>query len=106
MFEYDDRDAASLLPALKDFFAGDAIVIKRKTKRGEGESDIRPSIREIHFSLKENDVLLEAVISAQEPTLKPELLADALRQLAHALAPDFAKITRLETYDTDMRVFR
>lgn len=106
VFEYDERDAASLLPALQDFFASDSIVITRKTKRGEGESDIRPAIREISFSSEGNDAVLEAVISAQEPTLKPELLADALRQLAPALSPDFAKFTRLETYDADMRVFR
>ena len=106
VFEYDERDAASLLSALQDFFASDSIVITRKTKRGEGESDIRPAIREISFSSEGNDAVLEAVISAQEPTLKPELLADALRQLAPALSPDFAKFTRLETYDADMRVFR
>ena len=47
-----------------------------------------------------------AVIAAQEPTLNPALLPDALRQLAPALAPDFAKFTRIENYLADMRVFR
>ena len=106
VFEYDERNAAVLLPDLRDFFAQDSIVITRKTKRGEGETDIRPAIREICFSVEGRDIVTEAVISAQEPTLKPELLPDALRQLAPALAPDFAKFTRLETYDAEMQVFR
>ena len=49
---------------------------------------------------------LHAVISAQEPTLNPELLAEALRQLKPEIAPDFAKFVRLETYDADGKLFR
>ena len=36
----------------------------------------------------------------------PELLAEALRQLSPELAPDFAKFTRIETYDAQMQVYR
>ena len=49
---------------------------------------------------------LSAVISAQEPTLNPDHLIAALRQLAPALAPDFAEFTRLEVYDAEMKIFR
>lgn len=49
---------------------------------------------------------MEATISAQEPTLNPELLAESLRQLAPNIAPDFAKFTRVETYDADMNIYR
>ena len=45
-------------------------------------------------------------ISAQEPTLNPDLLPSALRQLCPELAPDFAEFTRLETYDAEMRIYR
>ena len=51
-------------------------------------------------------VIVEATISAQEPTLNPELLAESLRQLAPDIAPDFAKFTRVETYDADMNIYR
>ena len=50
--------------------------------------------------------MLRARISAQEPTLNPELLISALRQLAPELCPDFAKFTRLETYDADGKIYR
>ena len=91
---------------LQRFFAQEQIVITRKTKRGEGESDIAPAIREIAFSAAPGRVDVAAVISAQEPTLNPDHLAAALRQKAPELAPDFAEFTRLEVYDENMRVFR
>ena len=54
--------------------------------------------------------MLHAIISAQEPTLNPALLADSLRQLQPELAPelepDFASFTRLEVYLENMEIFR
>lgn len=104
--EYDTRDTAEMAVALTEFFDRDVIVISKKTKRGQGETDIRPAIREIAFSADGADVVLEAVISAQEPTLNPELLCGALRQLRPEIAPDFARFTRIETYDPEMQLFR
>lgn len=106
VFEYDERHAGDMAEKLNAFFAADEIVITKKTKRGEGETDIRPAIHDIAFTPDGSDVTVNAVLSAQEPTLNPELLADALRQKAPELAPDFSKFTRLETYGADMGVFR
>lgn len=106
VFEYDGRDPAEMRGALADFFARKSIVIRKKTKRGEGESDIAPAIREISFSPAASGVRLGAVISAQEPTLNPVHLAGALRQLAPEFAPDHAEFCRLEVYDEKMQVFR
>ena len=105
-FEYDDRTAEQMAQELNRFFSQEAIVIEKKTKRGQGQSDIRPAIREIRFTAGEDAVRLHAVISAQEPTLNPALLADALRQLRPELAPDFARFTRIENYLENMEVFR
>ncbi len=98
VFEYDERDAAQMAEKLNEFYAAESIVITKKTKRGMGESDIRPAIKEISFESSGRDVILSAVISAQEPTLNPELIVDALRQLAPEYAPDFAKFRRLEIW--------
>ena len=106
VMEYDERDPAEMVERLTRFFTRPEIVITKKTKRGVGESDIRPAIREIRFVPGEDAVNIEAVISAQEPTLNPALLADALRQLRPELAPDFAKFTRIENYLADMQAFR
>ena len=106
LFEYDDRDYTEMAEGLNAFYAAESIVITRKTKRGTGESDIRPAIEQIRFTPAEDGVRLEAMISAQEPTLNPSLLADALRQLRPELAPDFAKFTRIETFQADGTLFR
>lgn len=106
IFEYDERDAAQMAEKLNEFYAAESIVITKKTKRGMAERDIRPAIKEISFEASGRDVILSAVISAQEPTLNPELIADALRQLAPEYAPDFAKFRRLEIFDENMEIFR
>lgn len=105
-FEYDDADTEEMAARLREFFAADEIVITKKTKRGMGESDIKSAIRSIEFLPMDGQVRIKAVISAQEPTLNPELLADALRQKAPELAPDFAKFRRIETFDAQMKVYR
>lgn len=106
LFEYDNGDPAEMSEKLNAFFSRDSIVIRKKTKRGEGETDIAPAIRSIGFTAGDGGVCVKAVLSAQEPTLNPELLADALCQLSGDIAPDFAKFTRMETYDAKMSVFR
>jgi radical SAM-linked protein len=106
IFEYDEREVDIIQKQLAAFFTRDAIVVEKKTKRGFGETDIRPSIREIAFSAAEKSVSVTALISAQNPTLNPELLCAALRALAPELAPDFAKFTRIETFDGEGKLFR
>jgi len=107
VFIYDDRDSTEMLPQLQNFFAQESIVITKKTKRGVGESDIKLGIKEIEFTAENtSNIVLFATVSAQEPTLNPELLADALRQLKPDIAPDFAKFRRLEIYDENMQIFR
>ena len=120
--EYDRKPPAP--EDLTAFFSRPEIVIEKKTKRGVGMTDIRPAIDRIRLSkddFPQNEkmgkaelfpyesvgcIRLDARISAQEPTLNPELLVGALRQLEPGLAPDFAAFTRLETFDRDHRIYR
>lgn len=106
IFEYDNRSAADMAPELIKIFAQDEIIVPKKTKRGMGEFDVKSAIKEIAFNADGNNVKVNAVISAQEPTLNPELLTEALRLKAEEIAPDFAKYTRTETYDCNMAVYR
>lgn len=107
VFIYDNGTAKKMCEELERFFAADEIIITKKTKRGVGQTDIKPGVREIRLeAADEEQVKLYALLSAQEPTINPELLPESLRQLAPALAPDFAKFTRLETLDADRTVFR
>ena len=106
VFEYDTRDPAETAAELTDFYRQEQILVRRKTKRGEGETDLRAGIREIRFTPGDHAVNITTILSAQEPTVNPELLAEALRQRRPELAPDFAKFTRVETYDAEMKLYR
>ncbi len=106
LFEYDERKVDIMTNNLTAFFDRESIVVEKKTKRGFGETDIRSSIKTISFAEEGDGVRVEALISAQNPTLNPDLLPAALRALAQETAPDFAKFTRLETYDEEMKLFR
>ena len=94
-FESDNKRRNNLA-----LLAAGSIVVPKKPK-GVIDMDIKPAIRSISFS----DDGLEAVVSVQEPTLNPELV-QALNHLAPALAPEFARFTRLEFYDENMEMFR
>ena len=95
-FEYDDGSAADKLSKLEEFYAQESIVIERKTKKGMGQADIKPLIKNIKFtSVDDNTLSIEAVIAAGEKVLNPELIVSALGQLAEEIKPDFAKFKRL-----------
>lgn len=106
--EYDHRDLMEMADSLAAFYSRPEIVITRKTKRGEGEMDIVPAIRELSIATdnQRGCVTLEAIVSAQEPTLNPEHLITALRQLSPVIAPDFAAFSRQQVYLENMEVFR
>lgn len=104
ILEYDT--VKSMADELDAFFSRPELTIEKKTKRGSGQADIRPAINKIGFSDTGEGLKLRARISAQEPTLNPDHLINALRQLCPELAPDFARFTRLETYDADGNVYR
>lgn len=107
VYEYDEADADALLPSLTEFYGQDSIVIQRRTKSGMGEADIAPAIRSMTFDEASHGIVrFKAVISAQEPTLNPEHLVSALKQLAPELAPDFYRFARMQVFDDEMEVFR
>ena len=103
--EYDEGDTAVIAEKLREFYNGD-IVITKKTKRGIGDFDLKAGIKEISFTPDGDKVMVEAVISAQEPTVNPELIAEALRQKKPEFAPDFAAFERQENYTENMEIFR
>lgn len=105
-FDYDARDPAAMARGLAEVFDGRALPVLRKTKRGEQAFDLAPHLREIAAVPAGDAVRFEVVLSAQEPTVNPALLPEALAARAPALAPDFAFFTRVETYDAAMTVFR
>ena len=105
VLEYDRAGTAAAAAAAAELFSGN-VTVTRRTKRGEGEFALSDWVRDMEFSAGEGAMAVKAVISAQEPTVNPELIAAALRQNLPQFAPDFARFSRVETYDADMKIFR
>lgn len=104
---YDGKNAGEAADGINDFFKAESIVIQKKSKKGMAEVDIVPCIKKLTAAKKsESEVILSAVIAAQNPALNPDYLVAALRTKAPELGPDFAEFTRLNVFDKDMKRFR
>lgn len=102
---YDDGRTSFAAEMIAERFAENSIIVQKKTKRGIADVDIAPHIRDLR--VEDGNVLtMQAKISAQNPTLSPSMLLSAISSDNYALKPDFAVFTRIELFDSDMRVFR
>ena len=113
-FSYDNgipQDAGERLTAL---FASESLVISKKTKRGTADVDIAPYISAAEFVSSHGDsetVQMRARVCAQNPTITPVDLLNALLQAGSGqasgfTAPNPALFTRIEVFDKNMDVFR
>jgi radical SAM-linked protein len=103
---YDNGVPDGAVERLAEVFGADSLVIRKKTKRGEADYDIKNDIIGITFSDYSNKIIaLTATVSAQNPTLNPSAITEVLAGV-DGLAPDFAEFRRTEVYDEEMRVFR
>jgi len=93
------------IEALAEVFRAEELIIHKKTKRGEGEFDIKNGIAEISFSeYNDKKIKINATVSAQEPTINPNALAEVLGNAG--LRPDFAEFRRVEILNEHFEVFR
>ena len=103
---YDNGCGIETVSKLNELFASKSLIVSKRTKRGFADIDLIDCIKEIAFEINGEDVLLSAVISAQNPSIKPELIVEAIKLHAAELMPIDAKFHRVEVYDADMTVFR
>ncbi|MDR0952020.1 MAG: TIGR03936 family radical SAM-associated protein [Oscillospiraceae bacterium] len=104
--DYDSRDINEMAAGLTEFFGREKLVIEKKSKSGTAPTDIAPGIHSVQLDTGAGAVYISAVLSAQEPTVKPELLVSALSQLEPSLAPDFAAFRRERILDGEFGEFR
>lgn len=105
--EYDAGVGEETAEALQALFSRSEIFVEKKTKKGMVETDIRPMIMSMEVQqLSQQELLLETVICAQEPSLNPQYLTKAIARHASDHVPDFFWAHRVEVYDGDMQVFR
>lgn len=101
--EYDGT--APEASAVEALFRGETLVLEKQSKKGTAQVDILPMVRDLTVTRPDGRTLvLEAVICAQNPSLNPMLLAQAVE--VYGAKPDFAAARRLEVLDAQGNVFR
>ena len=105
--DYDNGVPDGAADALRELFGRDEVLVEKRTKHKElAQINVIPLLRSAEWTQGENLVTADIVAAAQNPGLNPALLANAVAAALPALAPDFARVRRLELYDAAMRVFR
>lgn len=89
-------DTEAFFAGLAEFYKQDQIVMIKKSKKGEREVDLKPSI----YELKAEDGRIFMKLSAgSQDNLKPELVMDAYDKWRGESCPEFAfQIQREEVY--------
>lgn len=102
--EYDSGVSTELINSLSNHFAQQSINVMKKTKRGEALFDLKPHFQELVIKEDSNHmIILEALLSAQNPTVNPNYL---IKSIPDEYKPDFTRFFRLEIYDENLKVFR
>ncbi|MCL2226399.1 MAG: TIGR03936 family radical SAM-associated protein [Oscillospiraceae bacterium] len=102
---YDESVPYRACERLSARYSLDCIEVKKRTKKGESIIDIASFVCDMAFSESDN-IEVAAKLSAQNPTINPANVMDALAGEYEELAPDFTSFKRLELFDSGMKVFR
>ena len=105
--EYDDGIPIDAPAKLLKLFSSESLVVPKKGKNGVQEQDIIPLIQKLEIAgAGEKELVLNARICCQNPSLNPMQLVAAIGLNLPELKPDFAKCKRLEIYDLNQESFR
>ena len=106
--QYDHGLPAGAGEKILAFFqSGQPVIVPKRTKTGQTQLDIQPMIQAVSIlGCWETTLQLQCRVCAQNPSLNPMLLPEALRLHRPELAPDFAKARRLEILDSSGAQFR
>jgi len=103
---YDSGVPAGAAEAITSLLASDSVVIRKKTKRGETEFNIVPCINAVSLvQTGNNELEMDVIVSAQNPSLNPMLIINAVAKYLPEMSPDFAVCKRLELYDAELKLF-
>ncbi|MBE6978324.1 MAG: DUF2344 domain-containing protein [Ruminococcaceae bacterium] len=105
--EYDAGVPAGAEEAISGLFAGESLLVEKKSKNGPVEQDIIPMIRCCLVTKDDaNTVRILARVCCQNPSLNPMQLAAAIDRYIPECRPDHVTCRRMEIYDTKENVFR
>lgn len=106
--EYDNGVPADAVSAWNDLLGRESLQVSKKSKKaktGETIVDIIPLVKSFSVTEKKGEIVLDAVISAQNPGLNPQLFLTALTGEYPALVPDFVRYHRRAVMDGARNLF-
>ena len=105
---YDAPAPDGCAEAIRALLARDTLTVLKKRKKGErAPEDIRPMIVSADTEMADaHTAVIEAVVCAQNPTLNPMYLAEAVRTCLPRYAPDAVSVCREEVLDAAGKVVR
>ncbi|MBE6915396.1 MAG: DUF2344 domain-containing protein [Ruminococcaceae bacterium] len=105
-FEYDNGYDDDTVSKLTELFSRESIIVMKKSKRGETETDIAPMIYSIDFVPEKDGIRVLAHLAAGNTvSLNPEYLLRAIKKEAGELLPDFVSFHRFSVTCTDGQTF-
>jgi hypothetical protein len=87
---------------ISKILAQKSIVVTKKTKRGESETDIAPYMRDVMVFEEYGTIVITARLSAQNPSVTPTVLMAALGEIK----PGYEVFARTQVFDANMIPFK
>ncbi|MGM9605998.1 MAG: TIGR03936 family radical SAM-associated protein [Oscillospiraceae bacterium] len=106
--EYDGGVPDGAAQAWQELLGRERLEVTKKSKKsktGETIVDIIPLVKSFNLTEESGAVILNAVISAQNPGLNPQLLTAALEREYPMLKPDFVRYHRKAVLDGEGQPF-
>lgn len=107
--EYEGEQAPGAEQALEELLSRGSLVLRkksRKAKSGYTEVDLIPRIQSWKLERGGRTLTLDALLSAQNPGLNPELICSALGEHAPLYAPAYVSYHRQDLLDGTCKPFR
>ena len=92
--------------AIKALLNQPTLMVVKRTKRGEEDTDIRPLLTDFEVTAGENELCITCTVCAQNPSLNPMLLVCAIERHLPECKPDEVICRRIEVLDAQGNVFR
>ena len=106
--EYDDGVPVGAAEVWQEMLGRESLPVSKKSKKskiGETVVDIIPLVKSFSVTSIENTVVLNAIISAQNPGLNPQLFLTAWSKEHPELMPDFVRYHRRAVLDSARNLF-
>ena len=104
--EYDNGVPQGAAEAIRALFAREEVIVTKRGKNGPVDQNIVPMILDLEVNeLSNQELELTSRVCAQNPSLNPQLMVNAIDMELPDLRPDFTKISRREVIDPNGNIF-